>query len=96
MVLNLGNFFGERTIGELTGPLQRAYAKQRGSPSAARRELETLGAAINWHVKDIVSGVQTLFRPLLPDPPAVRERWLTRSEAADLDGLAQAIRLRWC
>ena len=84
MVLNLGTFFGERTIGECDGKLQRAYAKQRGSQSAARRELETLGAAINYHVKDIVGGVQTLFRPVLPDALAARERWLTRSEAARL------------
>ena len=84
MCLNLGNFFGERTIGELNGALQREFAKQRGSPSAARRELETLAAAINYHIKDIVGGVHTLFRPTLPNAPAARERWLTRSEAARL------------
>src|SRR4051812_27395941 len=31
MIENLGAFFGERTIGEMTGSLQRDYAKQRGS-----------------------------------------------------------------
>jgi integrase len=84
MVENLGAFFGERTIGELIGSLQRDYARQRGSQSAARRELETLAAAINYHIKDMVGGVQTLFRPVLPDPSPARERWLTRSEAARL------------
>jgi integrase len=84
MVENLSNFFGERTIGELTGALQREFAKQRGSQSAARRELEALAAAINYHVKDMVGGVQTLFRPTLPDAPDPRQRWLTRSEAARL------------
>jgi integrase len=84
MALNLGNFFGELTIGDLTGALQREYAKQRGSQSAARRELELLAAAINYHVKDMVGGVQTLFRPVLPDALPPRERWLTRSEAARL------------
>ena len=44
MVENLGDFFGERTIGELNGQLQRDFAKQRGSQSAARRELETAGS----------------------------------------------------
>jgi len=84
MIENLGDFFGDRTIGELNGQLQRDFAKQRGSQSAARRELETLAAAINYHVRDMVGGVQTLFRPTLPDAAAPRQRWLTRSEAARL------------
>ena len=84
MVENLGGFFGERSIGELNGRLQRDFAKQRGSQSAARRELELLAAAINYHVKDMVGGVQTLFRPTLPDAQEPRQRWLTRSEAARL------------
>ena len=83
-MLNLGNFFGERTIGELNGKLQRSYVEQRGSQSAARRELEDLAAAINHHTREMVGGVQTLFRPVLPDAPAARDRWLTRSEAARL------------
>jgi hypothetical protein len=58
MVENLGDFFGERTVGELNGQLQRDFADQRGSQSAARRELETLAAAINYHVKDMVGGVR--------------------------------------
>jgi integrase len=84
MIENLGDFFGERTIGELNGTRQRDYAEQRGSQSAARRELQTLAAAINHHVSDMVGGVQTLFRPTLPDAAPARERWLTRSEAARL------------
>jgi integrase len=84
MIENLGAFFGERTIGDLNGSLQRDYAKQRGSQSAARRELETLAAAINHHIRDMVGGVQSLFRPVLPDASPARERWLTRSEAARL------------
>src|SRR6476620_4937990 len=47
MIENLADFFGERVVGELNGALQRAFAHQRGSQSAARRELETLAAAIN-------------------------------------------------
>ncbi|MCG2673343.1 tyrosine-type recombinase/integrase [Bradyrhizobium sp. GCM10023182] len=84
MIENLGEFFGERTIGELNGSLQRAYAAQRGSQSAARRELETMAAAINHHIRDMVGGVQTLFRPVLPDAAPARERWLTVNEAARL------------
>jgi integrase len=84
MIENLGGFFGERTIGDLNGSLQRAYAKQRGSQSAARRELETLAAAVNYHIKDMVGGVQTLFRPVLPDASPARDRWLTEKEAIRL------------
>ena len=90
--MNLGGFFGERTIGELTGTLQRDYAKQRGSQSAARRELETLAAAVNYHIRDMVGGVQTLFRPVLPDarrgPRALANPG--GSGPADLGGMAQA------
>jgi integrase len=84
MIENLGGFFGDRTIGELNGQLQRDYARQRGTQSSARRELEMMAAAINYHVKDMVGGVQTLFRPTLPDAPEPRQRWLTRVEAARL------------
>lgn len=84
MVEKLAEFFGERVIGDLTGTLQRDYARQRGSQSAARRELETLAAAINHHIRDMVGGVQTLFRPVLPDALPARERWMTRDEAARL------------
>jgi integrase len=84
MVEKLGDFFGERTIGDLTGTVQRDYARQRGSQSAARRELETLAAAINHHIKEMVGGVQTLFRPVLPDAAPARDRYLTRDEAARL------------
>jgi integrase len=84
MSLTLGEFFSERNIGELNGELQRDYAQQRGSQSAARRDLETLAAAINHHTRDMIGGVQTLFRPVLPDAMPARERWLTRDEAARL------------
>jgi integrase len=84
MVENLGEFFGEDTIGKLNGQRQREYAKQRGSQSSARRELEVLSAAINYHIRDMVGGVQTMFRPVLPDASPPRQRWLTRSEAARL------------
>ncbi|WP_426418457.1 site-specific integrase [Bradyrhizobium genosp. A] len=72
--------------------MQRAYAAQRGSQSAARRELETLAAAINYHIRDMVGGVNMLFRPVLPEAAPARERWLTRSEAARL--ILAAWRLR--
>jgi hypothetical protein len=84
MVEHLGRFFGERTIGELNGSPQRAYAAQRPSQSMARRELETLSAAVNYHIREAVGGANLLFRPVLPDAPSARQRWLTRNEAARL------------
>jgi integrase len=84
MVERLGRFFGERTIGELNGALQRAYVAQRSSQSMARRELETLSAAVNYHIREAVGGANLQFRPVLPDAPPARQRWLTRGEAARL------------
>lgn len=75
-------FWGDKTLADVTGQSCRRYAEHRGSPSAARRELEELRAAINHHrseglCTDVVSVV-------LPDKSPPRERWLTRSEAARL------------
>ena len=84
MIDNLNEFFGDKLIGQVNGSLQRAYVAQRGSQSAARRELEVLSAAINHHIKDIVGGTNMVFRPVLPDASDPRQRWLTRSEAAKL------------
>jgi integrase len=81
---NMGEWFGDRTVGELDGDLQRAYAEQRGFPAAAYRDLKILAAAINRHIKNKVGGVHAKFRPVLPAPSKPRERWLTRDEAARL------------
>lgn len=84
MISNLNEFFGDKTIGEVNGTLQRAYVEKRGSLSAARRELETMSAAINYHIRDVVGGTNMVFRPVLPEASEPRLRWLTRSEAARL------------
>lgn len=84
MIEKLNEFFGADTVGQLNGQRQRDYAKQRGSQTSARRELELLAAAINYYIRDMVGGVQMLFRPVLPDAAPARERWLTRGEAARL------------
>lgn len=83
------DFFGLSVVGELNGSLQREYAEKRGSLSAARRELEDLAAAINHTLRDKVGGAIQQFRPVLPDAPEARDRWLTRKEAAHL------IRIAW-
>lgn len=76
-------FFGECTVDQVTGNLQKEYAKQRGSQSSARRELSMLAAAINAYTKD-AGGLHLKFSPTLPDDCDPRDRWLTRQEAAKL------------
>jgi integrase len=75
-------FFGEKSLSEISGPLCRAYVKQRGSVSMARRELEDLRAAIRHHRREGLSDI--IVEVPLPEKSVPRERWLTRSEAARL------------
>jgi integrase len=80
----IGNWFGNRVVGDLNGELQERYAVERVYPAAAWRDLKLLSAAINRYLKRSVGGVQMRFSPVLPDAPQARERWLTRQEAAKL------------
>jgi hypothetical protein len=91
---DLNEFFGAYRVGDLNGDLQRRYADQRGSTSAARRDLEDLGAAINFYNQDRVGGVNVMFRPVLPDAPEARDVWLTRDQAAHLIWTAWRARKR--
>lgn len=67
-----------------------AAAKARGvkrpriepSDGAARRELEDLRAAINWHRQEGLH--EKIVSVVLPPKTGRRERWLTRPEAAHL------------
>jgi hypothetical protein len=81
---NMGNWFGDRVVGDLNGELQERYAVERVYQAAAWCDLKILAAAINRYLKRTVGGVQTRFSPVLPDAPEPRERWLTRDEAARL------------
>jgi integrase len=85
----IGNWFGNRVVGDLNGELQERYVVERIYPAAAWRDLKLLSAAINRYLKRIVGGVQVRFSPVLPQAPEARERWLTRQEAAKL------IRVAW-
>jgi integrase len=80
----IGNWFGNRVVGDLNGELQERYATERGYQASAWLELKILAAAVNRYLKRNVGGVQTRFSPVLPDAPQSRERWLTRQEAAKL------------
>jgi integrase len=84
-------FFGDKMCGFIDGTSCRAYvaARTKGkigkravALGTARRELETLQAALNFAYKE-----KKLIYPVpvtLPAKSAARERWLTRSEAARL------------
>ena len=91
---DLNEFFGAYHVGDLNGDLQRRYADQRGSSSAARRDLGDLAAAINFYNKDRVGGVNLMFHAVLPDAPDPRDVWLTRQEAAHLIRIAWRARRR--
>lgn len=69
-------------LSDINGALCRAYAEHRGSDAAARRELEDLRAAINYHRREGLCSA--VVEVVLPEAAPARERWLTRSEAAAL------------
>src|SRR5581483_3412058 len=88
------DFFGEKIVGEVDGPLQEEYVNKRAADiaedtdklphecqSAPRRELEDLSAAINFALRK-AGGASLVFRPTLPEDVEPRLRWLSRSEAA--------------
>jgi integrase len=81
-VIALASFFRDKMLSDVNGTLCRSYAAQRGSPAMARRELEDLRAAINYHRREGLCNA--IVDVVLPPKPQARERWLTRSEAARL------------
>lgn len=80
----LDPFWGELPVSAIKGETCRAYVRSRKTvkASTARRELETLGAAINYCHKE----GYLIFVPRVSLPKKVkgRTRWLTRPEAARL------------
>jgi integrase len=87
-VKTLADFWGSRSLAEVTGKRCRDYVAARSSAAAARRELEDLRSAINHHRRE---GLCTeIISVVLPQPGAPRQRWLTRNEAARLIWAA------WC
>lgn len=79
---NLARWWGDKRLVDVSARTCRDYAASR-PPVAARRDLETLRAAINhWH--KFYGPLPAVPFVVLPAKPAPRERWLTRSEAARL------------
>lgn len=75
-------FFGDRPLSDINGALCRKFAATKSNPSAARRELEDLRAAINHHRRE--GHCSHIVEVVLPPRHVPRERWLTRTEVARL------------
>lgn len=78
----LAPWWGTRKVSEIKGATCRKYVESRKSVSLARRELETLRAAVNYFHKEY--GLDPLPAFTMPEKATPRTRWLTRSEAARL------------
>lgn len=78
----INEWWGSKTLSQITGVNCRAYATSRKTPGGARRDLEILRAAVNHHAKEGLH--RGLVRIWLPEKGKSRDRWLTRSEAAAL------------
>jgi integrase len=78
----LAKWWGGKMLSGVNGASCRAYTKFRGSNGGARRDLEDLRAAINHHAKEGYH--RGIVGVVLPEKGLPRERWLTRSEAAQL------------
>jgi len=74
--------WGGKKLSKVNAQTCAAYAKHRGNRGGARRDLETLRAAINHHAKEGFH--RGLVRVSLPQKGEPRDRWLTRKEAAAL------------
>jgi integrase len=81
-ITELDKFFGYRMLSYISGETCRAYITQRSTYAAARRELEDLRAAINYHRRENLH--DKIVSVVLPVENTPRDRWLTRSEAARL------------
>jgi integrase len=81
-VTDLGEWWGDKKLSDVTTKACRAYAQSKKS-SWARRNLEVLRAAIRHFHREHgpLPLVPAVWMPPKPEP---RERWLTKSEAARL------------
>ena len=81
-ISRLNAFWGGRALSSISTATCQEFAKQRSTPSAARRDLEDLRAAINHHAAEGYH--RAVVKVWMPPKPKARERWLTRDEVAAL------------
>jgi integrase len=78
----LGPFWVSKSLADVTAKNCRAYVASRPvKPATARRELETLNAAIRFCAREHGTPIALVTYPAKAQP---RTRWLTRQEAARL------------
>jgi integrase len=80
-IAGLADFWGSRNVSEIKGATCRKFAETRKA-SMARRQLETLRAAVNYFHKE--HGLDPLPAFSMPGKSPSRSRWLARNEAAAL------------
>lgn len=81
-IANLGAWWGELRLSDVTAVRCRTYAGER-TPGGARRDLEVLRAAIGyWHRN--YGPLPAVPAVILPPKAPAKDRWLTRREAARL------------
>jgi integrase len=86
----LFDWWSTKTLADVSGSSCRAYVAQSRSAASARRELEDLRSAVNYHRREGFH--DRLVSVTLPARSTARERWLTRSEAAKLIRAAWSFR----
>lgn len=69
-------------LSDINGDFCRDYVASRSTDAAARKELEDLRAAINFHRKE--GHCEKIVSVVLPQRRLSRENWLTRQQAAKL------------
>jgi integrase len=78
----LGAFFANKTLADINGPLCRNYAEKQTTDTVARSDLVVLQAAINHHLREGLH--DRIIKVVMPSRRPPRDRWLTRSEAAQM------------
>lgn len=78
----LVEWWGDRTLADVTARTCRAYAASRPGMGGARRDLQDLSAAIGHHHLEGLH--RESIKIWLPPKGSARERWLSRSEVAKL------------
>ena len=81
-IKRLNAWWGGKKLSEVTGETCRAYQRERGNAGGARRDLEDLRAAINYHAGEGLH--RGIVKVMLPPKGSPRDRWLIRDEAARL------------
>lgn len=78
----INEWWGAKMLAEVDGEQCRLFAKKRKRKGGARRDLEDLRSAINYHANEGYH--RGVVKVTLPAKGAPRDKWLTRSDAAKL------------